>query len=151
MEKSALDLAADRIYKRLEQLGGNPELLPSSAQPIAILYTVQAIIDNGGFRYLFESDMPFTPPYSVISNAYRTIGATGPAEALDKAVSLFPFAQPEKDEQARNEFMNSLDESDQLFALGDQLCGDESVWQLLDHYVQTHPEASNVGTAPERA
>ncbi|HLI77132.1 MAG TPA: hypothetical protein VKV02_09315, partial [Acidobacteriaceae bacterium] len=85
MAQELLDEAADRVYNQLESVGGDPSKLPSVLKPIALLYTVQAMIDNGGFRYFFEGDMPFQPPYSVVVDAYRTIGATEAANHLETA------------------------------------------------------------------
>jgi hypothetical protein len=138
-EKSLLDEAADAVYQKLDAVGGNPLQLPPELQPIAILYTVQGIIDNGGFRYLFEND--FEVPYSVIAAAYRQIGAADAAEKLERAVSRFPSQNPHTDQHARVEFMDSLEESDELFVLGDEVCGDERIWQLMDEYVKNHPES----------
>jgi hypothetical protein len=139
MEKeNVLDKAAESVYQLLEIVGGDPTKLPTSLQPIAFLYAVQAKIDNGGFRYLFESDFPFHPPYSLFSDAYRKIGAFDAADRLDRAVRLFPFPSPETQQEARNAFMNSLDESAELFSLGDEVCGDDRVWQLMEQYVKTN-------------
>lgn len=140
MEENQLDKAADGIYKELEKVGGDPLKLQPVLLPVAILYTVQAMVDNGGFRYLFENDFPFNPPYSVFSEAYRIIGATDAANRLEKAVSLFPFDRPEENQDGRNQYMDSLDESDEFFQLGDAVCGDERVWQLMEEYVRTHSE-----------
>jgi hypothetical protein len=83
MEKKLLDKVADDVYAEMEKVGGDPLRLPVVLQPVALLYTVQAMIDNGGFRYIFESDFPLNPPYSAFSDAYRKIGATTAADSLD--------------------------------------------------------------------
>jgi hypothetical protein len=108
---------------------------------VAIVTTVQAIVDNGGFQYLFESTFPFTPPYSAFSDAYRQIGALDAADRLDRAVALFPFENPHTNPQRRNEFMDSLDPGNEFFLLGDEVCGDERVWRLLEEHVKKHAEA----------
>ena len=141
MEEKLLDKAADHVYAEMEKVGGDPLKLPVVLQPVALLYTLQAMIDNGGFRYIFESDFPFSPPYSAFSDAYRKIGAMDAADRLDQTVALFPFANPETNEQGRNEYMESLDESDEFFQLGDAVCGDERVWQLMEEYVRNQPKA----------
>ena len=143
MEAKLLDRAADRVHKQLETVGGDPLKLPSLLQPVAILYTVQAMVDNGGFQYLFENDFPFCPTYSVLSGAYRQIGAHGAADRLDKAVALFPIENPESNQEARNKFMDSLSEPHEFFALGDEVCGDQRVWQLMEDYVKNHLEATS--------
>src|ERR1700722_8194754 len=121
-EKSLLDEAADAVYRDLDAVGGDPLRLSPEVQPIAILYSIQAIVDNGGFRYLFENQ--FDQSYAVFAAAYRQIGATDAAEKLERAVARFPFENPHTDQEARLEFMDSLEESDELFVLGDEVCGD---------------------------
>jgi hypothetical protein len=137
-DKSFLDHAAEYTYKELERIGGDPAKLEIPLQTVAILYCVQAIIDNGGFQYLFENDFPFSPSYSMFSDAYRRIGALGPAGRLDKAVAMFPFETPHLDQQKRLEFMAALAEDDEFFELGNQVCGDESVWSALEEYAKRH-------------
>lgn len=136
MTKSFLDQAAEFAYKQLERMGGDPTKLEVPLQTVAVLYTVQAMVDNGGFRYLFESDFPFCPPYSVFSDAYRRIGAVGAAGCLDKAVALFPFEKPHQSQEKRNAFMDSLEESHEMFELGNQVCGDETIWSALEAYAK---------------
>ena len=135
-EKSFLDRAAEYAYSQLERVGGNVSKLDLPLQTVAILYSVQAIIDNGGFRYLFENQFPFAPAYSTFSSAYRRIGSVQNAERLDKAVALFPFDDPHLHEDERLVFMDSLEENAELFELGNQVCGDESVWAALEDYAQ---------------
>jgi hypothetical protein len=135
-EKTSLDNAADHTHKQLDLLGGDASKLSVPLQTVAILYTVQAMIDNGGFRYIFETDFPFQPPYSLFSGAYRRIGALRAAACLDRAVAMFPFPNPHQSQQQRNDFMDSLDESHQMFELGD-----ESVWAALESYVKSNASA----------
>jgi hypothetical protein len=138
-EYNLLDKAAKAVYRELELVGGDPLKLTPVLQPVAILYTVQAIVDNGGFRYLFEND--YSEPYPVFVTAYREIGANEAADRLQRAVALFPFENPHGNHEGRLKFMDSLDESHELFILGDQVCGDERVWQLMEEYVRNHHEA----------
>ena len=132
-----LDNTADAVYREMELKGGGPLCLPPVMQPVAILYTVQAIVDNGGFQYLFEHQ--YEEPYAVFVSAYRAIGANDAADHLEKAVAMFPFENPHIEQTKRLEFMESLDESNEFFEHGNQVCGDERVWQLLEGYVRNHP------------
>ena len=93
-EKTFLDRAAEYTYDELERGGGDPSKLDIPQQTVAILYSVQAIVDNGGFQYLFENDFPFSPRYSKFVEAYRRIGSTQAAERLARAVEMFPFDDP---------------------------------------------------------
>src|SRR5262249_28323099 len=135
-EKSFLDLAAEYTYKELDRVGGDPTKLDTPRQTVAVLYTIQAIIDNGSFQYLFESSFPVNPPYSVFVEAYRRIGALDAAERLEKAVTMFPFENPHLQQQQRVKFMETLDEEDEFFQLGDEVCGDEKVWSALKDYAK---------------
>jgi hypothetical protein len=142
--KSFLDQAAAHAYKELERLGGDPSKLEVPLQTVAILYYSQAIIDNGGFRYLFENDLPFCPPYSMLSNAYRRIGANQDADRLERAVAMFPFENPHLYQEKRLAFMDSLEENDEFFELGDEVCGDKKVWTALEDYAQKNAETYRV-------
>jgi hypothetical protein len=102
------------------------------------LYSLQAIIDNGGFQYFFENDLPYLLPYAAVSDAYRRIGARQAADRLDKAVAMFPFENPHVHQDKRLKFMESLDEHDEFFELGDEVCGDETVWAALEEYAKTN-------------
>ena len=140
-EKSFLDRAAEYAYKELDRLGGDPTKLDIPLQTVAVLYTVQAIIDNGSFQYLFESNFPINVPYSVFIDAYRRIGATNAAERLEKAVAMFPFPNPHLDQHERVKFMETLQEDDGFFELGDEVCGDEKVWLALEDYAKKNAAA----------
>jgi hypothetical protein len=140
-EKSFLDRAAEYTYKELDRYHGDPTKLDIPLQTVAILYTVQAIIDNGGFQYLFESDFPINPPYSTFVEAYRRIGAMQAAERLEKAVAMFPFENPHLQQQERVKFMEALEEEDEFSELGNEVCGDEKVWLALEDYAKRNATA----------
>jgi hypothetical protein len=98
----------------------------------------QGMVDNGGFRYPMETDFPGCPPYSAFVDAYRNIGASDAAAALEKAVALFPFAHPELNADARNEFMSYLGDDHEFNDLSDRVCGDKTIWLRMDEYVAKH-------------
>jgi hypothetical protein len=130
--KTFLDEAAEFAYKELERTGGNPAKLEIPLQAVALIYHAQAIIDNDGFQYLFENDLPFSPPYQLLVDAYRRIGAVGAAAHIEKAVSMFPFTEPHLHQVERDSFMGSLQETHEFFQLGDNVCGDTTVWTALE-------------------
>ncbi|MFZ1931120.1 MAG: DUF4375 domain-containing protein [Candidatus Sulfotelmatobacter sp.] len=137
-EKSFLDRAAAYAYEELDRLGGDLSKLDVPQQTVAILYSEQAIIDNGGFQYLFENDLPGNLPYSKVVEAYRRIGAHGAAERLEKAVAMFPFESPHLHQEKRLEFMEALGEQSEFVELGDEVCGDKKVWAALEEYAKTN-------------
>lgn len=133
-----LDKTSDIAFEQLDQAGGDPLKLPEVLQTVVIVFSAQGIIDNGGFRYFFESDFPGNPPYEVVSSAYRRISADAAAECIERAVAMFPLVQPHRQVAERNDFMDSIDDSHEFFQLGDEVCGDETVWEKLVEYVQSN-------------
>ncbi len=145
MDASPLDLAAEGLYRELNQNNYKLETIPEVTRPIALLYMFQGMVDNGGFRYPMENDLPGQPSYSLISDAYRAIGSADAGEALDKAVALFSFPNPELNAEARNEYFDSLGEYEEFDAsdfgkLSDKVCGNRKVWTNMDEYVAMHIE-----------
>jgi uncharacterized protein DUF4375 len=140
-DEDLMSRAADYAYAKLHQCNDDVARLEIPLQTLAIIYSAQAIVDNGGFRYFFGNDFPHSPPYSLTSDAYRRIGAVAGAELIDRAVDLFPFPNPHLHGEARKGFMKALPEDHLLFELGNTLCGDESVWNLLAEYVRKHVKA----------
>ena len=136
-EKSFLDRAAEYAYQELDRVGGDPAKLAIPLQTVVVLYTVQAVVDNGGFQYLFEGNsFSVNVPYSVLVSAYRRIGAFEVAEKLEKAVSAFPFPDPHLNQDKRVQFLEELEEQSEFFALGNEVCGDEKVWRDLEDYAK---------------
>jgi hypothetical protein len=140
MVKNRLDIASEIAFRKLNEVGGRMNALPESLRTVVIIYSAQGIIDNGGFQYFFESDFPETPDYSVFIDAYRRIGATDDAEAIARAISLFPFERPHLMVEKRNQFMKLLTPSSEFFELGNKMCGDENVWLYLQKYVEANSE-----------
>jgi hypothetical protein len=126
------------VQKKLDLVDGDPMKLPISLQTVAIVETAQGIIDNGGFRYLFGSDFPNNPPYIIIINAYKRIGAKDIAEKLKKAIQMFQFENPHKHKNKRKIFMKSIGENSEFYQLEGYVCGNDSIWVLLDQYILNH-------------
>jgi uncharacterized protein DUF4375 len=135
-----LDRTVKTLFRRLSRVGNDPRRLPVADQTVIAVYGAQGVIDNGGFRYFFESDWPCRPPYSMFSEAYRRIGAVAAARALDQAVDLFPFARPHLARRRRNEFMDALHETDRFFRLDRRVCGDVGVWEKLERFVEVNED-----------
>jgi hypothetical protein len=129
-----LDKAQQSALERLTPARQDPRCLSIADQTILAVSSAQGVIDNGGFKYFFGADWPGKPPYSYFSEAYRRIGANEAASAIDKAAALFPFPEPERDEERRKAFMASLSE-DNVFE-NDPLCGDITIWEKLEAYAK---------------
>ena len=135
-KRSQLDNAMEYASAELERVG-DLEKLSRAVRTVVIIQAAQGIIDNGGLQYFFESDFPNQPPYAIVVDAYREIGAIVEADAVAAAVSLFPFAEPHKNRARRDEFLEHLHEnlSSPMWDLDGKLCGSEEVWRLLASYV----------------
>ncbi|MBK8794753.1 MAG: DUF4375 domain-containing protein [Holophaga sp.] len=126
-----LKSAFEASVQRLDRADGKFSDLPMTVQILLLVYSAQGVIDNGGFQYFFEMDWPGHPEYLAFSDAYRAIGANDAATCIDKAVSFFDFENPERFENQRILFMNTLPEGHQFFKLSDYVSGDNSVWAAL--------------------
>jgi hypothetical protein len=112
-------------------------------QVFITVYSAQGVIDNGGFRYFFESDWPGQPPYSRFSDAYREIGAADVAHLIDRAASLFGISDLHRHRAARLQFLNEhgRNEMSELVRLGDKAIDQsEGVFRLLEDYVRLHAD-----------
>ena len=127
----------------LQANSGEIESLPEPVKIFLLVHGAQGIIDNGGYRYFFESDWPDNPPYETFIRAYEVIGCDSQAEELRRVVATFPFARPELHKERRNAFIdaNFDGEADSVRGWGDALCGDEDVWRKLADYYEAHKAA----------
>ncbi len=115
--------------------------LPRPRQVFAIIYSAQGIIDNGGFQYLFESDWPNKPPYTMFSDAYREVGATDVADWLDQAASMFPFSDPHLHREARVRYLREFcvkGDSPMGVLSGEAIDASDRVFTRLAQYVRAH-------------
>ncbi|MBS1191687.1 MAG: hypothetical protein H6R10_3479 [Rhodocyclaceae bacterium] len=116
----------ETAYQALSKVEGNPLQLTEPFRTIVLVDTAKGIIDNGGIRYFFESNFPFTPEYSVFSAAFRNIGLVQAANDMDRAVAKFPFSEPHLHPAMRNEFMRTVesDPSGEFQSAGDSIMDD---------------------------
>ncbi len=138
MSEEFLERACDVAFARLEEVGQDPRHLDEPLRTVAIVCSAQAVIDNGGLCHLFENDWPAQPPYSVFSDAYRTIGAEAEAAAIDAAAAMLTFSDPERHRRQREELLAG-EAGKRIEALGAALVAD--VWMLLAEYAHTNRDA----------
>jgi hypothetical protein len=136
-------LAVDKVFAELRRVGGDPAALPVPSQTFVIVYSTQGVIDNGGFRYFFESDWPNNPPYTLFIDAYRRIGAEAAAECFEKAIAMFPFPNAHLKSEWRKEFMGQLPEDHEFFELGFTVCGDKAILEALAEYARANGLLNN--------
>jgi hypothetical protein len=143
MPKEIVDLAFAGAERRL---GSSPSGISALADPLQHVLRVvsaQGVLDNGGYRYFFESDWPDRPPYSHFVLSYQAIGCHAAANDLERVVATFPFPNPHLNAAARLEFIEAnWDESThEVRGWGDAICGDETVWSRLAEYCRKHSDA----------
>ncbi len=140
---SLLDRASDFTFARLKEAGNDISRLPIPLQTVAVIYSVQGIIDNGGLEYLFESDFNGTPEYSFFVEVYRRVGAESAASCIETAAAMFPFSQPHLHEEKRQKWLENVrdDESHLFVKLSRKVCSDETVFAKLAEHVGSNQNA----------
>lgn len=128
-----VDLIAQQMLAAVDE---DLARLPKAVQVFMKVNSAQGVIDNGGFRYFFESDWPGNPPYEDFASAYETIGCWKQAEELRRVVATFPFPDPQLHEAKRREYIEANYDPEEMHVRGwgDELCGDDEVWKKLAAY-----------------
>ena len=94
------------IFDRYQKAANTSiESVPEPARSLMVIYSVQGVIGNGGFRYFFENDFEGYDSYNVILDAYRNIGLEAHANTIEILLKLFPEKYPQKDLKKRSEFL----------------------------------------------
>nr|WP_314902096.1 DUF4375 domain-containing protein [uncultured Deefgea sp.] len=132
--KPTYDQITNAAYTMLEAAGGDVSLLPLQFQNLVLIHSGQALIDNGGLEYFFYNDFPFKPPYGKFVEAYKAIGATDAARILVESAAFFQIENPELHIEIRQKYIDSLNAQDEFSRLSDIICGDDSIWALLEKY-----------------
>ena len=135
-DPNLFEKALNQAFRAVEELEGDIARVPHHHQTVVCVHAAQGIIDNGGLQYFFEADFPGRPDYSLFVNSYCAIGAGDQADALQRALSLFPFADPHLYCDQRNKTLEELEI--EFEALSDQICGHESVWSKLRAFINRH-------------
>jgi len=129
-----------KALRLLKKKKDNMDLLPEAVATFLLVHSAQGVIDNGGYRYFFESNWPGNPPYSRFIQAYKAIGCDNQAADFGRVADTFPFEAPHLDEEGRNKYMDeNLDEEEYAVKGWEKnLCGDEEVWRKLEAFYTTH-------------
>ncbi len=143
-KEKILGKISDYCFDMLSKVNDDPQQLDFPFQTVVVIYSAQGIIDNGGFQYFFESDFPSKPPYSMFSQAYKQIGATKAAENIDRAVEMFGFKNPHLNINKRQKFLDNNSEDSKFIKLGNGICGDEMIWDLLADFIIKNSKSFNL-------
>lgn len=140
-----LDTLSDEAFRRMSAVDDNLQRMEEPYRTIAIIYSAQGVIDNGGLVYFFANDWPHRPPYSEYADAYERIGCIDAANALRSAAESFPIERPELHREQRRAYIEANYEESTFEVKGwdDCICGDEQVWKNLAAWARTHRVAGH--------
>lgn len=143
MTQSFLDQAIEHACELLPNAGGDARALPEPMRTVVLVQAAQAIIDNGGLEYFFESDFPLNPSYSTFVDAFRRIGADTVARCIEVSVAMFPFPHPHLHEAQRRGWLVSIQDNEkhEFARFSHTACGDAAVWQKLSDFVISNHDA----------
>ncbi|MGG7604702.1 DMP19 family protein [Massilia sp. BKSP1R2A-1] len=91
------------IFDQVKQLA----LLDQSCRAVVTVYSAWGVIGNGGLQYFFENNFDGDPSFDVFTEAFHTVGLDEIATRFSELVALFPFGDPHKSSQRRQEFLDS--------------------------------------------
>ena len=136
MKSDPLSLAFKKAINLLDKAHDKMDQLQAEVSTFLYVHSAQGVIDNGGYRYFFESNFPTNPPYSKFIEAYKNIGCEKQAKELERIVSSFPFENVHLEADLRNKYMDKNFDEDmyEVKGWGNALCGDEEVWNKLGQY-----------------
>lgn len=130
----------DRFYERIESQGF--ESLTLSERASFGLTWLYMETNNGGLHQFFFNDAGKLAPDAL--RGLEMVGAPKTADILRRAMSIFPDSRVPVDILERRELLCGLPEELQWDCLGELTTeffqSSEPVAELLDAYVQKHPE-----------
>ena len=93
---SDFELCNGIFIRIVDFYGGLPEStqMPEFERAVLLVWHTMGILENGGFGYLFEGDLPGDPDYSLTIDAYERIGCEGAVKAFRDAMRLFDGGTP---------------------------------------------------------
>lgn len=107
---------------------------------VVAVVTAQAIIDNGGFRQFFESEIDGKPDYRIFVQAYKAIGARESAQAIEQVLEMFPEGQPPQNWCQKEKYLSKIfsqDQSDSFISrIQDKISGNDRNYVLTAKYVR---------------
>ena len=113
-------ISLDEIFNKYESVLKSKGIscVDEPYRTIIAIYSVQGILDNGGFEYLFENKFNDRMPIEVFYKSYENIG-------LDKMAKLLAKTYRKKDNLQEFKLLD-----DEMFKLSNE------VWQKLDDFIE---------------
>lgn len=105
---------------------------------VVAVVTAQAIIDNGGFRYFFESEFDGKPDYQMFVQAYKAIGAVESAQAIESILDRFPEGKPPENWRQKQKYLEQIFEMQDSFigSVQGKILGNDKNYVLTAKYVR---------------
>jgi hypothetical protein len=97
----------NKLRDRYESVDYKLTSNPQTVKVFLLVYSEQAVINNGCYRYFFGTNWLGNPEYSEFIEAYRAIGCEKQAKELERVVSTFPFDNPHFHEAKRKEYLKT--------------------------------------------
>ena len=103
--KSDDEIAEEIFDRNSEALEQGIENIISEEQVLIAVYSAQAVICNGGFRYFFENDFTGNSGIEIVIASYQKIGLDEHAQKIIDLLKLFPNSVPHENLEARYSFL----------------------------------------------
>jgi len=139
------------VFKRIGRKFGHRVYVPQYTEEervVMLAWHVAGIIDNGGFEYLFEGDIPGDPGYRQSLQAFEAIGFDEGAAAFREALSKFPDGKVPADPRERATMFRQVPECVRLRLnerfWGTNPIGSAKITRLLADYIRAHKEAFRI-------
>lgn len=102
------------VFERLVRVhaegGGSSAGWPEHERVVVLVLDTSAIIGNGGFSFLFGSELPVDPTYLLSLQALDAVGARSASAAYRSALGLFPAGSVPSDLERRRGAVSAFDE-----------------------------------------
>ncbi|GAB1270331.1 hypothetical protein NBRC116493_35850 [Aurantivibrio infirmus] len=107
------DKFIDELFDFVIENGFNSQKSTPIEKTVVYIVTAQGIIENGGFKYFFESDFDDGKvSHEEIINYFKKIGSVNTASTLKKILEIFPNSKPQKNLYKRQEYIEKYIDSD---------------------------------------
>lgn len=125
------------LFERADSKG--IDSLTTSERVVFVVWSAVGQIENGGFdQFFYNSSGDFA---AEAAPAFRTIGATGKAAVIDRALQLFPNGIPPEDRNQRIRLLDqaTAEKGDEVFDELEQafFAVPEDIYLLLARYVDS--------------
>jgi hypothetical protein len=126
----------------------NINAVPEEHRNVVAVITAQAVIDNGGFRYFFESQFEGSSDYQIFVKAYKEVGAEEAADALNQALMMFPDGVPPAELDERQKYLDAIfdsasDKKTKITAIEDKILGKVENYSLVADYIRDNKNVFN--------